>query len=246
MSNLEILVLGATSGIARGIAEAFARDYGVHLTLAARDLDAAQAVAEDLRVRCQVECSVVRFDALAFDSHAAFYKELDRSPDLIVAAFGVMATQEQAEREFAVARQMVDTNYLAMVSILEIAAADMEQRGVGTIIAVSSVAGERGRQKNYIYGSTKAALTAYLSGLRNRLTKSGVRVVTVIPGFVDTAMTAGMELPAALTAQPARVGRDVVRAWRKGRDVVYSIGIWRWIMLVIRSIPETVFKRLDI
>jgi decaprenylphospho-beta-D-erythro-pentofuranosid-2-ulose 2-reductase len=108
------------------------------------------------------------------------------------------------------------------------------------------VAGERGRQSNYIYGSAKAGFTAYLSGLRNRLTRSGVHVVTIKPGFVDTKMTSGLKLPAPLTAQPAQVASKIVRAVDRKADVVYVLWMWRWIMLIIKCIPEGVFKKLKL
>jgi short-subunit dehydrogenase len=122
----------------------------------------------------------------------------------------------------------------------------MEERGYGTIIAISSVAGDRGRAKNYIYGSAKAGFTAFLSGLRNRLAKKGVRIITVKPGFVNTSMTAGMILPKALTAEPQEVARAVFNAMARGKDVVYVRKIWRPIMIIICAIPERVFKKLDI
>ena len=133
-----------------------------------------------------------------------------------------------------------------MVSILSVIADDFEKRGSGCIAAISSVAGDRGRQSNYIYGSAKAGLTAYLSGLRNRLTSKGVHVMTVKPGFCRTKMTENLELPAALTASPEQVAHAVYRGMEKGRSTVYTLWMWRWIMLIIKHIPEPIFKKMKL
>ena len=142
------------------------------------------------------------------------------------------------------AETVMRTNYLAPALFLGEVANRMERRGSGTIIGISSVAGDRGRGSNYIYGSAKAGFTAFLSGLRNRLAASGVHVITVKPGFVDTKMTEGMKLPPLLTAQPGEVGRAVLAAERKRRDAIYVRPLWLPVMTVIRLIPERVFKKL--
>ncbi len=136
------------------------------------------------------------------------------------------------------------TNYEAPALVLGVLAARFAQRGSGVLVGVSSVAGERGRAANYVYGSAKAGFSAFLSGLRARLTGTGVHVLTVKPGFVYTRMTAGMALPPMLTATPEQVARTVLRAVRRRRDVVYSPAIWRLIMLAVRAMPERLFKRL--
>ena len=138
----------------------------------------------------------------------------------------------------------MDANFTGAVSILNIAANDMVEKKSGTIVGISSVAGERGRMSNYIYGSAKAGFTAYLSGLRNRLQKVGVHVLTVKPGFVQTKMTEGLPLPKPLTALPEQVAKGIIKAVKKGTNEVYILGIWRLIMLIIRTIPEFVFKKL--
>ncbi|MFK7924061.1 MAG: SDR family NAD(P)-dependent oxidoreductase, partial [Bacteroidia bacterium] len=119
------------------------------------------------------------------------------------------------------------------------------QRGSGKIIGISSVAGDRGRASNYLYGSAKAGLTAYLSGLRNRLASKGVHVMTVKPGFVRTAMTENMDLPPVITGEPSKVAKDIIRSVRRGRNVIYTLWMWRYIMLIIRTIPERIFKKLS-
>jgi short-subunit dehydrogenase len=157
-----------------------------------------------------------------------------------------MYDQKEAEKDWNLAYQMFSVNYVGAASILEIAAADMEKQGKGTIIGISSVAGDRGRGSNYLYGSAKAGFTAYLSGLRNRLFSSGVHVLTVKPGFVYTAMTAHLPLPKPLTAQPHQVAKDIFRAAQKQKNVIYTLWMWRYVMMIIRNIPEFIFKKLKL
>lgn len=137
-------------------------------------------------------------------------------------------------------------NLTGAVSILEIAARDMEARGHGTIVGISSPAGDRGRKSNYLYGAAKAGLTAYLSGLRHRLAKSGVRVVTVLPGWVKTRMTAAAPTPQFLTATPARVAADIRNAVLRGKAVVYTPWFWRPIMCLVRALPEKLFTKTNL
>jgi short-subunit dehydrogenase len=146
--------------------------------------------------------------------------------------------------DFSEAQKTIDVNFTGMVSILNIVASDFEARGEGAIAAVSSVAGDRGRQSNYIYGSAKAGLTTYLAGLRNRLAKKGVHVMTVKPGFCRTKMTENLELPGALTAEPEQVADAVFRGMNNKSNVIYTLWMWRWVMLIIKHIPEFMFKKM--
>jgi short-subunit dehydrogenase len=243
---MHLLVLGATSDIAQALASRFAEQERADLTLASRDTARLEAIAKDLQIRHGVEVKTAHFDAADFESHAGFYRSLEPAPDGVIAAFGLLGDQKRAQGDFAHAREIITVNYLGMVSILEIAAADFERRGRGLIVGLSSVAGLRGRKSNYVYGSAKAGLTAYLSGLRNRLSGSGVRVITVLPGFVATRMTNGMDLPPRLLATPDQAAADIHRAFRGRCDVVYTKPLWRWIMLVIRAMPEAVFKKTSL
>ncbi|ABK15845.1 SDR family oxidoreductase [Syntrophobacter fumaroxidans] len=239
-----VLILGANSDIARAIADKFAREEGAHLCLASRDTDELERLAKDIEVRHRTRVQIARFDALQFASHRLFYESLDPKPDTVVVAFGYLGNQSRAQAEFDEARKIVETNFLGCVSILEIIAEDFEARGRGTILAISSVAGERGRQSNYMYGSAKSALTTYLSGLRNRLYRRNVRVITVLPGFVRSKMTDGLRFPKMLSAVPEETADDVFRAFKSGADEVYTKWFWKWIMTVIRMLPERIFKRL--
>jgi len=239
------LILGATSDIAKALAYKFAGE-GFNLTLAARNSERLADVVSDLEIRHGIQAQAAEFDALNFAGHAGFYNALPAQPDVAICVFGYLGDQQKAQSDFSEAKQIIDTNYTGAVSILNIIANHFEQRKSGTIIGISSVAGDRGRQSNYMYGSAKAGLSAYLSGLRNRLAKSNVNVITVKPGFVRTKMTAGLPLPAPVTAKPNHVANDVFKAYQKGSHQVYTLWMWRYIMLVIKAIPETIFKRLNL
>ncbi|MBM4284920.1 MAG: SDR family oxidoreductase [Deltaproteobacteria bacterium] len=238
-----LLVLGANSDTAHALAARFAQEERAHLYLASRDRELLEKRARDLALRHQVEVRPLVFDATDYASHAAFYAGLDPKPDGVALAFGYLGDQQEAQQNFGEAKKIIDVNFTGAVSILEIVAADFARRNHGFIIALSSVAGERGRQSNYIYGAAKGALTTYLSGLRHRLCPHQVRVMTVLPGFMATKMTEHLKLPGPLTASPEEAAGHIFRAYKKGRDVVYIKPLWRWIMMLIRNLPEFVFKR---
>jgi decaprenylphospho-beta-D-erythro-pentofuranosid-2-ulose 2-reductase len=241
-----VLILGATSAIARATAAAFAA-RGAALYLASRDLDELQRIAADLRVRFGVEVHYGFFDAEATESHEAFMQsviETMHGISGVVLAFGYLGDQ-QAARDFKVGEKIIACNFIGAASILSHCANYFEPMKCGFIIGISSVAGDRGRQSNYVYGAAKGALSLYLQGLRNRLYVSGVRVITVKPGFVDTAMTYG--LPGLfLVASPQAIGERIVAALGKSADVVYLPWFWRYIMLIIKHIPESIFKRMKL
>ena len=241
---MNLLVLGGNSDIGFAIAREFARKARANIILASRDMELLKKKARDIELRYQVRAQAVYFDAVDYESHARFYENLDEKPDGVVIAFGFLGDQEKAQRDFQEARRVIETNCFGALSILEIVAAAFEKRGSGFVIGISSVAGEMGRQSNYIYGSAKGAFTIYLSGLRNRLSRSHVRVMTVLPGFVRTKMTQDLELPEMLTAEPEDMAWRVYGAYRKGIDVVYVRWFWRLIMLAIRLIPERIFKKM--
>jgi len=239
-----ILILGAGSDIAKALASEYAKE-GNNLYLALRDSTAIKQFSQALKDRYKVDVKVLSFDALNCESHKAFYASLSPKPEGVVVAVGYLGQQKVSELAFSEAKRVIDTNFTSLVSILNIVATEFEAKKSGFIVGISSVAGDRGRQSNYIYGSAKAGFSAYLSGLRNRLYKSGVPVLTVKPGFVATKMTAGMKLPKGITATPEKVARDILRAQKKGVDVLYTIAIWRLIMAIMRSVPEFIFKRLN-
>lgn len=237
-----LLLLGATSDIGLAIAETFAAN-GYHIQLAARNPQLLSEAQKDLQIRYNITCQVYAFDAVQFQTHQDFYNSLLQLPDVVVYAAGYMMDNEKAVGEWEEAKRTIDTNYTGAVSVLNIVAAHFARRGTGVIVGISSVAGERGRKSNYIYGSAKAAFTAYLSGLRHALYSNGVHVVTVLPGFVDTKMTQHLTLPPKLTALPEQVGNAVYKAVNNKTNVLYVKPVWRWIMQVITNIPEPLFKK---
>jgi decaprenylphospho-beta-D-erythro-pentofuranosid-2-ulose 2-reductase len=248
-SGKNVIILGAGSGIAKGVARALAaRQF--NLILGGRDMEDLEVSGRDLAIRHGVRTFVEPFDAADFDSHPTFFDRCRAlvepgQIDGVVLCHGFMADQKEAERNFHLARKMVDVNFTSAISILGLAANYFEERGSGFIVGVSSVAGDRGRMSNYLYGSSKAGLSAFLSGLRARLQKRGVQVLTVKPGFVDTSMTWG--LPGLfLVGDPDAVGESIARAIERRRNVLYTPWMWWGIMSIIRSVPEFVFKRTKI
>jgi short-subunit dehydrogenase len=240
------LILGGSSSVARAFAFEVARD-GSDVLLAGRDTEDLARTAADLNIRTGRKATALEFDATAHDTHTQFVETCrGRAERLnVFLAFGIMPSQEETDRDFRLAKAMVETNYLGAVSILDRLAPVMEAQGRGHVVVLGSVAGDRGRLRNYLYGSTKAALHTYLEGLRARLYRSGVKVLTIKPGVLDTAMTWGLpRLP--FPATPEDFARATLTHIKRGREIAYVPGIWRLIMLVIRSIPERYFKRTDI
>lgn len=247
MNSPSVLILGARSDIGLAAAHAFAaRGYAVQL--AARNAQALADDQADIATRHRVPVSLHEVDALDLASHAGFIDSLPALPDVAVCAIGFMGDQAENEQSVNALATVLRSNFEGPASLFTLLANRMVARGSGTLVGISSVAGVRGRAANYVYGSAKAGFSAFLSGLRNRLAngKTGVHVVTVLPGFVDTRMTADMDLPRKLTAQPAEVGQAILAAVEKGRNVIYVRPIWQIVMLVIRHIPEGIFKKLRI
>ncbi|WP_035262661.1 SDR family oxidoreductase [Actibacterium mucosum] len=240
-----VLILGGKSDIGLACAHAFAAE-GHPVWLAARDAGQLEAAKTDMALRHGVEVETFAFDATDIAAHEGFVDGLPALPSVVICAVGAMGEQLDNERDVAKAAQVMRANFEGPATLLGVFANRMEARGSGAIVGISSVAGDRGRATNYIYGSAKAGFTAFLSGLRNRLAGAGVHVVTVRPGFVNTAMTAGMDLPAKLTAEPDELGTAVLNAVRKGRNDIYVRRIWWLVMLIIRNIPEMVFKKLSL
>ncbi|NLR77684.1 SDR family oxidoreductase [Chitinophaga eiseniae] len=240
-----ILLLGAGSDMAIAIARKFAAEK-YNIQLAARAADTLIPQQQDLQVRYGVTVTTHAFDATNFTSHAAFYAGLPATPDITICVFGYLGDQEKAQQQWDEAVNIINTNYTGAVSILNVVANSYADRKQGVIVGISSVAGERGRQSNYIYGSAKAGFTAYLSGLRNRLFRSGVHVMSVQPGFVNTRMTQHLTLPPLLTAQPEAVAQAIFKGIEKKKNVLYVKWHWRYIMLIIKLIPESIFKKLSL
>lgn len=244
---MSVLILGATSRIAHELALRYAEN-GQSVFLGARDAEEAGRIASDVSVRTQGICIAGRFDATDFAGHAEFLQSVRSAVgpvEVAILAFGEMGEQKASESDFQAAHKVIEVNYTAAVSVCELLAAEMIDRAGGSIIGISSVAGDRGRQSNYIYGSAKGAFTLYLQGLRNRLYKAGVHVMTVKPGFIDTRMTFGLKTGIPI-ATPEALSRAVFEAWRDRTDTLYFPRFWRGVMGVIRAIPEAAFKRMSL
>lgn len=237
-----MLILGASSSIARACARLFTQE-GWDICLAGRRPEALQKLAGELApTRRNIDC--VHFDALQPEQHAALWASLENRVDAVLCAVGLLGDQLEARHSTEAADAILRANFTGLVPLLSLAANTFERRGEGLIIGISSVAGDRGRASNYLYGSAKAGFTAFLSGLRARLSHSGVQVLTVKPGLVDTPMIQGRTLPRLLVASPELVARDIVKAVRRGRAVLYTPWYWRGIMFAVQHMPERLFARL--
>jgi len=244
---MTVLILGATSRIAQQVGHRYA-ERGHAVYVAARDTTEAGRIAQDIAIRHDVPTASGTFDALAFASHRALVEHVEDALgpiEVALLAFGEMGDQSESERDFEKARRVIDINYTGSASIAEAIARAMSERERGAIIGISSVAGDRGRQSNYFYGSAKGAFTLYLQGLRNRLNAVGVQVMTVRLGFVDTRMTFGMETGIPI-ASPEAISEAILQHQSKGADDIYLPKFWRGIMGIIKTIPEGVFKKLSL
>lgn len=240
-----LLILGAKSDIAKALAKEYA-SHGYHLILAGRQIEELTGFSNALQSEYDISVQLVHFDALQLDTHASFINELTIKPFGVICCVGYLGNQELAVNDSEEALQIINTNYIGCVGILNQCAQMLEKNKNGFIIGVSSVAGERGRKSNYFYGSAKAGFTAYLSGLRARLLSENVHVMTVNPGFVYTKMTEHLELSKPLSIYPELLAKKVYRAQQKGKNVIYVKWIWKYIMLIIRCIPEFIFKKTNL
>lgn len=243
----KIAIFGATSAIAQETAKLFAA-HGDSFFLVGRNENHLQAIGNDLKARGAARAAFSVLDLTEGGRHSEIIREADAflsGIDTVLIAHGSLPDQKACEKDFALAEKEIDANFLSVVSLLTILANDFEKQGHGTIAVISSVAGDRGRQSNYIYGASKGGLSIFLEGLRNRLSKSGVAVITLKPGFVDTPMTRDFK-KGILFVGPVVVARGIYKAIVKGRDVVYLPSFWRWIMLAIKMIPEAFFKKLSL
>ena len=243
------VILGARSLIAQALARELA-GKGWDLVLAARNSAELEPLASDISLRCGQTVDVVEFDALNHGVMASLGEQIESSCgpfQLVVLVFGYLGNASSNCHATSEIERILDTNFVGAAICLQHLAEYLERRAVAGsgIIGISSVAGDRGRQSNYLYGAAKGGLSLFLQGLRNRLGRSGCHVLTVKPGFVDTPMTEGME-GLFLVAPPGRVASDIIKAFEARRDVLYTPWFWRYIMLIIKLIPERLFKRLSL
>ena len=236
------LILAVTSDIGRAIARRYA-EAGYNLIVTARNPERLAAETADLQARCSVQVHGELLDIENPEDVECLLAGLDPLPDVTLCAIGLMPNQQEAQADPALAARAMHVNYIGPSLLLEQIAQRCQARGSGSIVGISSVAGDRGRGSNYVYGSAKAGFSAYLSGLRNRLHGSGVHVMTVKPGFTKTRMTEGMKLPGLLTASSQELAASTLSAQAGKKHVLYHRKVWRLVMCAIKALPESIFKR---
>jgi decaprenylphospho-beta-D-erythro-pentofuranosid-2-ulose 2-reductase len=243
----KIIILGATSGIALEVQRQLAHRGG-ELFLVGRSPQRLAEIGADLAVRGAQRVLTYSADLTSIQQHASIFEFARHNfPDFdtVLLAYGSMHNQKESETSVDVLLEELQVNFVSATAILTLFAADLERRRTGCLAAITSVAGDRGRRSNYVYGSSKGALSLFLQGLRSRLHPSGVRVITIKPGPVQTPMTD--HLPnSARFADPQQIARDIVRALeRRSPDILYTPRIWRYVMTAVQQIPEAIFKRLS-
>lgn len=239
------LIIGATSAIAEATARLYAKQ-GDSLYLLARNGERLDFLKQDLLIRGAESVSTGQFVAEEFSQHKALIEGVINDSgglDMVLVAHGTLPNQNESESSAEQTIQDINVNAVSVISLLTLLANHFEQVGAGSIVVISSVAGDRGRQSNYVYGAAKAMVSTFSQGLRNRLFGAGVNVITIKPGFVDTPMTASFT-KGLLWVKADVIARDIIKAEKKRMSIVYTPWFWRYIMLIIRNIPEFVFKRM--
>jgi short-subunit dehydrogenase len=241
------VLFGATSGIVNEVARVLAA-RGWELCLIARNTRRCEMIKEDLVVRGASKVTHLPFDGTTPEEHAMLLGQIEGSFGefgVAIIGHGTLPDQKACEESFQAAARAINVNLMSPVALLTEIANQFDRRGSGQIVVISSVAGDRGRKSNYVYGTAKGALTLFAAGLRNRLSSRGVNVLTVKPGFVDTPMTAHLK-KGPLFATAPNVAATIVRAMDRRRDEIYVPWFWYGIMAIIRNIPETIFKKLSL
>ena len=241
-----VLVLGGGSDIGLATARALVADRARTVILAGRKPDRLEAAAEDLRRRGATTVDVVEFDGDDLQRHPEFADRVFDRPediDVVVVAFGVLGDQALAERDPGAAAAILQTNLVGPVSVLTAVTERLRSQGHGSIVVLSSVAGERARRSNYVYGASKAGLDAFSQGLGDRLAGTGVNVMVVRPGFVRSKMTAGRK-PAPLSVRPEDVAGAIAEGLRRNAEIVWVPPALRWVMVVLRHLPRPLFRRV--
>ncbi|QZP32869.1 SDR family oxidoreductase [Pseudomonas sp. DR48] len=242
-----ILIIGATSAIAAACARLWA-EQGSEFFLVARNLEKLEQTAADLKGRGAKSVTLHCMDATDFVAHGAMLDSCLatlQQIDIALIAHGTLPNQKVCEQDVGVALHEFANNGTSVIALLTLLANQFETQRCGTLAVITSVAGDRGRPSNYLYGTAKAAVSTFCEGLRARLFKVGVHVIDIRPGFVDTPMTQGLPLPAALLAKPEQVAQRIVKGTDRKVDVLYAPGFWVLIMMIIKLIPGVIFKRMN-
>lgn len=243
--NKNILIIGGSSDIGLAlINDLILLQCNIYFTCKTRDR--IEEVTPKIKTNNSSKCVGYSLDILKFDTHGIFWNSLEIKPDIVITCVGYLDDINISSGNNVELIKSVNSNYVGLINLLNIVSKDFKKNKSGIIVGISSVAGERGRGSNYVYGSSKAGFTTYLSGLRNSLFKHNVRVITVKPGPVKTKMTNNIKISKLLSSSPYVVSSHIIRSIRKNKDVVYIKWYWRWIILIIKFIPENIFKRLDI
>jgi len=238
-----ILIIGAKSDIAKAIVKLFSKN-SYNFYLAARNCQELKEFAKKTMFENGNTVKCIELEILETNKHTDFYNSIKVKPLCVISTVGYLGNQKLAQIDFNETKKIIDSNFTGIISLLNIIVNDFEKKKRGTIIGLSSVAGDRGKQSNYIYGAAKSAFTVYLSGLRARTFRSNIKIITVKPGFVLTKMTQNLKLPKYLTTSTSIVANDVFNAFKSNKNIVYTSWIWRWIILAIKLIPEQIFKKM--
>ena len=245
MRESTVLIIGASSEIGIAIAYEYA-SVGYHVQLACREAKRLEQKKSDIELRYQVKVQIFEFDVLTIQDHDIFVEKLNPTPDIAVSCVGYMGDGKKYDRYCDDASLIVRSNFEGPLIFLLVLSRKFMERKSGTIVGISSVAGDRGRANNKIYGASKSGFTAFLSGLRNSLFKSNVHVVTVIPGYVNTKMIRDINPPKFLVSEPKDVAIAIRKAVTKKTNIIYVGNVWKIIMSIIKIIPESIFKRMSI
>lgn len=243
MTPKRCLIIGATSDIAKELIYIFAKN-GFILDLVARRLDELDRISKDLKIRFGIDVFNFHLNIEDYQSIDAFIKTYNYIPNVVIFAIGYLGIQKKAEQNWEEAKKIIDINYTNQIPLLNHFANIMEQTKRGTIIGISSIAGERGRKANYFYGSAKAALTQHLSGLRQRLHSAGVNVITVKPGFIRTKMTKNLSVPTIMEGTPQKVALSIYNGYKKNKSNVIAPPIYKFVNLIIKLLPEKIFQKI--
>lgn len=244
MNKKSVLIIGGSSDIGIAVAKEYAK-LKYKIILAGRDMNQIELYRQSISNKYKNNVTSIELDILNYNMHASFVNSIKEMPFISILAIGDLGNQEIAEGSEELFLRMTRANFEGPALLLNLLSARYKQCGSGVIVGISSIAGLRGRRSNYIYGSSKAAFTQYLSGLRGRMHVAGIRVITIIPGYVNTKMTKSMKLNPILTSSPSSVAKIILKAIKGKKDVVYTSWFWLIIIYIIRIIPEQIFKRIN-